>query len=150
MKFNRLETKQPRKKRKALYQAPLHVKQKLAHIHLSKDLRKKMKARSLVAKKGDKVKVVRGEFRGREGKISEVDLRRMRLFVEGLVHKKQGGKEVPAAIHPSNCILVEYQEPKHKMKKKRQKEKAPAATPTRISAQQPQGTLPGEEKEELK
>ncbi len=127
MKFNQSVTKQPRKKRKAMYNAPMHVKQRLLHLHLSKDLRKKFKTRSLVAKKGDKVKIMRGQFFKVEGKITEVDVEGTRIFVEGAIVKKQAGKEIPAAIHPSNCMLIEWAEPKHKEKKAKGKSAAKPA-----------------------
>lgn len=119
MKFNKLVSKQPRKKRLEAYTAPLHKKRKGLHIHFSKDLRKRYKHRSGLAKKGDKVKVLRGEFMKREAKIVEASLAEGKIFLEGVVAKRQGGKEMPAAIEPSNCMLVEWQEPKLKPKKAR-------------------------------
>ena len=74
---------------------------------MSKELRAKLKKRSLPVRKGDKVKVLRGKFKKKEGKIVSVDLKKTRVFVEGCVLKKQGGKEVLAPIHPSNLLLVE-------------------------------------------
>lgn len=103
---------QPRKKRKALYNAPMHVRQKLVSAHLSKELRKEKKKRSLPVKKGDRVKVLRGSFKGRSGKVTRVSLNTCRVFVEGLLVKKQSGKEVQAPIQPSNIVITELQERK--------------------------------------
>ena len=117
MKFNKNVTRQPRKKRLALYEAGLNEKRKALRMHLSRELRKKMKKRSALPKKGDKVKVLRGEFRKREAKIVEVDVGAGKVYLEGVVAKRQGGKEMPAAIEPSNCMLVEWQEPRLKPRK---------------------------------
>jgi large subunit ribosomal protein L24 len=44
----------PRKQRLFRFNAPLHVKQKLMHVHLSPELRKKYNLRNIGLKKGDK------------------------------------------------------------------------------------------------
>ncbi|MCB0778095.1 MAG: 50S ribosomal protein L24 [Flavobacteriales bacterium] len=69
-------------------------------------------------KKGDMVKVIAGEDKGREGRVLEVERRKMTAIVEGLrmvtKHSKpttenpQGGilkKEAP--IHISNLMLID-------------------------------------------
>ncbi len=122
MKFNKAKTSQPRKKRKALYHAEIHSMKRMLRMHLSKDLRKRYNRRSLLAKKGDKVKVLRGEFKKKEGKLAEVDAKEGKVYVEGIIQKKQGGKEVFVALEPSNCILIEYEQPKKKFKGRRTKE----------------------------
>lgn len=75
----------------------------------------------MLAKKGDTVRVMRGTFRKREGKISSVDTKHVQVFVEGVIRKRQAGQEVLAAFHPSNLVMSEYQEPKHKIKKSKKK-----------------------------
>lgn len=117
MKFNKNKTKQPRKQRGAFYKANIHTLKAILNVHLSKELAKKYKKRALIAKKGDKVKIVRGDFSKKEGKIIDVDVKKGKIFIEGVIKKKQGGKEVPAAIQPSNCIILEWVEPKMKEKR---------------------------------
>ena len=107
-----LKSIQPRKQRKRLYDALLHDKQKLVGAHLSKELRKDKKKRSLPIRKGDRVKIVRGMFKGKSGKVVSVKLVKMKIFVEGMLVKKQSGKEVLAAIQPSNVIITELTERK--------------------------------------
>ncbi|MFH0835441.1 MAG: 50S ribosomal protein L24 [Candidatus Micrarchaeota archaeon] len=106
MKFDNSVTAQPRKKRKALANLPLHSRRKLVHAHLSKELRKQLKKRAVALKKGDTVRIVRGRFKKRSGKIVKVNLRRMLAFVEGVVIKKQGGREKQAPIQPSNLVIT--------------------------------------------
>ena len=100
-------SKQPRKQRRRLFKAPLHVRQKLVAAHLSKELREELGTRSLPVRKGDTVKVMRGKFRGKQGKVVRVDLRRVRVYVEGLTVKKADGREVLVPIHPSNLLIVD-------------------------------------------
>jgi len=119
MKFNSSVTKQPRKKRKALAELPLHSKRKLVHAHLSKELRKQLKKRAVALKKGDSVKIMRGRFKKRSGKIVKVNLRRMLVFVEGVVIKKQGGREKPAPIQPSNLMITALEKREERKKQKK-------------------------------
>ena len=103
------KSRQPRKQRKARYAAPLHERQKLAHAHISKEARKKhgVKRRSVAVRAGDKVKIVRGKFRSHTGKVSSVDLKDLKVYVEGAVARKAKGAEVLAAIEPSNLVILE-------------------------------------------
>ncbi len=104
----RLNSKKPSKQRKFLYNAPLHLRHKMMSAHLSKELREKYGFRSIPVRKGDKVRVVRGnpEYR-KEGKIAEVDLKHYRVHIEGITRKKVDGTEVYVPIHPSNIIVVD-------------------------------------------
>lgn len=96
----------PRKQRKFRYNAPLHVRQKWVHVHLSKDLRAKNKKRNIGVRKGDTVKVMRGKFKGKSGKVIHVRLDHPFVHVEGVVLKKQTGKEVPVNMDPSNLLIT--------------------------------------------
>ncbi len=101
-----MTSKRPSKQRKALYQAPLHEKHKFLAAHLSKELRKQWKKRSLSVRKGDEVRVMRGKFKGTAGKISKVDLKRLKVYLENVKRKKVSGQEVQVPIHPSNLLLT--------------------------------------------
>ena len=102
-------SKQPRKQRKALYEMPLHTRQKLVSARLSKELRTKLgtSARSFPLKKGDRVRIMRGAHKGKTGKITAVDLKRSLVSVEGIVVRKAKGGEVPLMLHPSNLLMLE-------------------------------------------
>jgi len=103
----KLDMKQPRKQRKFLYNAPLHIRGKIMSATLSKELREKYNVRNLPIRVGDKVKVMRGDFKGTEGKVVEVDLKRYRIHVEGVTQKRTDGTEVYYPLHPSNVMIVE-------------------------------------------
>lgn len=96
-----------RKQRKYRTGAPLHVKQKFAHSHLSKDLKKKYSKRSTSVRKGDKVKIMRGKFRKHEGKIQSIDIKSTMVFVEGIEMTKKDGTKKMLALHPSNLLITE-------------------------------------------
>lgn len=101
-----MKSKKPSKQRKMLYNAPLHIRHKFLSAHLSKDLIKRWKKRSLSVRKGDEVKVMRGEFKGTIGKISDVDLKRLKVYIENVKRKKVSGEEVHVPVSPSNLLLI--------------------------------------------
>ena len=122
---------QPRKQRKYRYNAPLHVRQKLVHVHLSRDLRKKYGTRAVQVRKGDKVKVMRGKFKKQEGKVERVNLKRERIFVTGLEYTKKNGSKVPVAFNPSNLMItvVDTNDKRRKLGKEKLESKMKAKTP---------------------
>ena len=100
-------SKNPGKQRKFVYKGALHVKQKMVNANLSKELRTKHGFRSLGIRKGDKVKVVRGQFRKHLGKVDRVDLKKTKIYVEGVELIKKDGTKTAYPIHPSNIMLIE-------------------------------------------
>ncbi|NPA97340.1 MAG: 50S ribosomal protein L24 [Crenarchaeota archaeon] len=105
-----IKTKQPKKQRKRFFNLPLHQRWHLLNAPLSPDLRKELGVRRLPVRKGDVVRIMRGDWRGHEGKVVEVDLKRVRISVEGVTHKKADGTEVFYPIHPSNVMIVKLGE----------------------------------------
>jgi large subunit ribosomal protein L24 len=82
--------------------------------HLSKDLMKRYKRRSITVRRGDMVKIMRGQFRDKEGKVEEVV--RGKLYIDCAKMKKADGSEVRYPIHPSNVLVVkaDMSDPKRK------------------------------------
>jgi large subunit ribosomal protein L24 len=101
-----IESSKPRKQRKFLYTAPLHVRRKMLSAHLSKELRQKYKFRSFPVRKGDEVQIMRGEHKKKTGKISRVDYKNYRVYIEGITIKSTTGTEKQIAIHPSNLRII--------------------------------------------
>jgi large subunit ribosomal protein L24 len=100
-------SKQPRKQRKYLANAPLHIKKKLMGVNLSKELRKKYHKRSLPLRKKDTVKILRGKFKGKKGKIIRIILKAQKVEMEGIQIKKQDGSKVNIRLRPSNLQITE-------------------------------------------
>ena len=101
------KSKQPRKQRKYRYNAPLNVKSKFLGCHLSKELREKYKKRNIVVRKGDSVKVLRGQFKGKTGKIDIVDIKKSKVYITGIDITKKDGTKALYPIHPSNIIITD-------------------------------------------
>lgn len=102
-----ISSKQPRKQRKYRAKAPLHIKQNFLSCNLSKDLRIKHERRNIPLRKDDKVKIMRGKFKGKQGKILEVNVKKSKVKVEGIQIKKMDGSKVNIWLQPSNLQIVE-------------------------------------------
>ena len=100
---------QPRKQRKYRYNAPLHIKGKFLTAHVVKELKLKHGVRSMRVRTGDKVRILRGQYKNREGKVDRVDVKNTRVYVAKIDFlKKDGATRVQYPLHPSNLIIVEF------------------------------------------
>jgi len=102
-----MASKKPSKQRKRFFNAPLHKRGKIMSVHLSPELREKYGVRALPIRKGDKVRVMRGDAKGMEGKVVRVDRKRYRVYVEGITRTNQRGEEVLIPIHYSNLMIID-------------------------------------------
>lgn len=114
-------SKQPRKQRKYLAKAPLHIKKKKLSTNLSKELRKKIGKRNILIKKDDKVKIMKGSFAGKEGKILKVFTKRGKVTIEGIQVKKQDGSKALIKFWPSNLQIIEMTDRGAKVEKETEK-----------------------------
>jgi len=96
----------PSKQRKALHQAPAHIRHKLFAAPLSPELRASRGVKSLPVRSGDTVRVVRGDHKGFEGKVTRVNLRDYRIYVEGLTREKVDGTAIFNPVHPSKVVIT--------------------------------------------
>lgn len=106
----KLVSKQPRKQRKTLFNLPLHRRWHLLNAPLSTDLRKDLGVKRLTIRKGDVVRIIRGDWKGHEGKVVRVDTKRARIYVEGVTIKKADGTDVYYPVHSSKVIIVKLGE----------------------------------------
>lgn len=98
---------QPRKQRKYLANAPLHIKHKFLSANLSKSLRDKYGKRNLPLRKGDEVLVMRGIFKKKKAKVTIVDLKNSLVVLENLQTTKKDGSKVNVQFKPSNLQIQE-------------------------------------------
>jgi large subunit ribosomal protein L24 len=96
----------PRKQRYMLYNAPLHKKRKWISSHLAENLLLKYDRRSLPVVKGDTVKVMRGNYRGHEDKISKVNVRDQTVEIEGVTITTAKGTKIAKPIHASTLLIT--------------------------------------------
>jgi large subunit ribosomal protein L24 len=100
-------SRQKRKQRKYRYNAPLHLRQKMISANLNKELRKKYGKRNIELRKDDKVKVMRGEFTKKEGKVIKIDLKKLKIYVDTVQITKKDGSKINPPIDPSNLQIME-------------------------------------------
>lgn len=94
--------------RKKFYQEKLHKRRSRLHVHLSKDLRGKLKSkkRAVLVRKGDTVRIMRGPEKGKEGKVGNVDYINRKITLEGVVVTNTRGREMPIPLEASNLLLL--------------------------------------------
>lgn len=96
----------PGKQRKAVYEADLRLQGTNMAAHLSKDLQTKYGARSTPVRVGDTVKVMRGDYVGKTGNVNQVDRKRNKVYIQGVMRKKTDGKEAFLGFRPSNVMIT--------------------------------------------
>lgn len=96
----------PSKQRKIIYNAPLHIKRKMLAAKLSKELQNEYGIKRIAIRKGDTVRVIRGDNVGYEGKVTEVNLKQGRIGLEGLTRKKADGTPIYVWIHTSKVMIT--------------------------------------------
>jgi large subunit ribosomal protein L24 len=99
-------SRQPRKQIKFRSNAPNHIARKFMGSHLDKGLRDKYGIRSIEVRKGDEVKIMRGKFKGKVGKVGVVEVCRTRIQVDGVSRTKKGGEKVETWFHPSSVKII--------------------------------------------
>ncbi|HXZ90377.1 MAG TPA: 50S ribosomal protein L24 [Candidatus Dormibacteraeota bacterium] len=96
----------PSRERKEIYDAEGQRLRKLLAAPLSDDLREAQGRRSYPVRKGDTVKIVRGDFAGVEGKVTDIDTHGRRLFVEGVTREMTSGTSTNVSVHSSKVMIT--------------------------------------------
>src|SRR5205809_6318390 len=100
---------QPRVQRKRAAHAPLHVKRILTSSHLAEEVHATANGRlprALPVRKGDTVRVMRGGFRGREGKVVSVDRVHGTVAVEAITIEHVHETKAPRPLDASNSLSI--------------------------------------------
>lgn len=98
--------KKPTKQRKMLFQAPDHIRHKHFAAPLSPELRASRGVRAIPVRSGDAVRIMRGDHKGFEGKVTRIDRKKYRIYVEGLTREKVDGTTILVPIHPSKVMIT--------------------------------------------
>jgi large subunit ribosomal protein L24 len=109
MMVKKLSSKAPRKQRRRILNAPIHERKNLLKARLDEFLQEEYGLRSLVVKKGDLVRIMRGQFRDTESKVTLVSYRKGVVYLDNTTITKADGKEAAVPIHPSNIMLVKLE-----------------------------------------
>jgi len=101
-----MKTINPGKQIKRMHNAPLHIRRKWISAHLDENLLLKYDKRAISVIKGDTVRVMRGNFRGHEDKVAEVNTKKNTLDIEGITMTKADGNKIAKPIHHSNVMIT--------------------------------------------
>jgi len=91
---------------KMIYLATYQTKSKHLGSALSKNLQKKYGKRSVRVIEGDSVTIVRGEFKGVDGKVSKLSTQKSGVTIEGIKKEKTKGDKFDIFIHTSNLVVT--------------------------------------------
>ena len=89
-----------------LFQATLQTRSKQMGSALSKDLQKKYGKKSARVIEGDNITILRGEFKGVDGKISKISTQKSSVAIEGIKKEKTKGDKFDVYIHTSNLVIT--------------------------------------------
>ena len=89
-----------------IYRATMQTRSKQLGSALSKDLRKKYGKRSVRVVEGDNVTILRGEFKGVDGKVAKVSTEKSSVAIEGVKKEKTKGEKFDIYIHASNLVVT--------------------------------------------
>jgi large subunit ribosomal protein L24 len=101
-----MKTTKPTKQRKRLYQAPINERYKRFSAPLSSKLKESHGTNSVPVRKDDTVMIMRGDRKGSEGKVTQINRKKYRIFVEGATREKVDGTTTLIPIHPSKVMIT--------------------------------------------
>ena len=128
VKLNAFVTSQPSKVRKQFFNAKKDEKHIAMSCKLSKELFETHGIKRLPVRRDDEVHVINGEFKNRDGKVVDVKLSEMRIYVDSVTQQKKNGQDIKVPLHPSNCVITKLKMDKHRTEliKKKQENRAKA------------------------
>ena len=89
-----------------MYQAPLNERYRRFSAPLSSKLKESRSTNSVPVRSGDTVMIMRGDRKGIEGKVTRVDRKNYRIFIEGVDREKVDGTKTFVPIHPSKVMIT--------------------------------------------
>lgn len=98
-------SKNQTKQRKYRTNAPMHVKDNFVTANLNDVLRDELETRSLGIRIGDRAKVMRGDDKGAEGIVSNIDRDNSKVYINNLDRQKIDGTLREKPFRPSNLQL---------------------------------------------
>lgn len=101
-----MKTIKPGKQRKRIYQASPTERYRRFSAPLSSKLKDSHGTNSTPVRKGDTVMIMRGDRKGTEGKVNQIDRKKYLIFVDGANREKVDGTQIPVPIHPSKVMIT--------------------------------------------
>ena len=89
-----------------LIHLPKHQRDKMVGAVLEESLRKQYGRKNIRVVKGDSVRIMRGEYKGVEGKVEKVNTEHATFHIEGIQREKIRGGQVKVPIPSSNVMVI--------------------------------------------
>ena len=122
-----------------IYRASYANKSKQTGSPLSKDLRKKYGKRGIRVVVDDTVRVIRGEYKGIDGKVTKISTLNNSVAIEGIKREKLKGEKTDIFIPCSNVMITNLNTNDH-WRKSLLEGKKPKTTPKETKAEKPKET----------
>jgi|NorSeaMetagenome_1021524.scaffolds.fasta_scaffold12409_1 ribosomal protein uL24 len=106
MKYSTKISSKRRTNRKKFYEADSNKKRIFMSSKLEKNLKKVYDLKTIPLRKGDEVKITRGNHRGKVGNIVQISRKGIFLYISTVTFKKMKGDEAYSPIHPSNVEVL--------------------------------------------
>jgi len=129
-----------------IYRASYAVRSKQLSGPLSKELRKKYGKRSIRLALDDSVQIIRGEYKGINGKITKISIAKGGIAIEGIKKEKLKGEKIDVYIPSSNILITSLNTDDHWRKSKLEGKK-PKSTPKEPKPKKTKETKPEKTKE---
>jgi len=111
-----------------IYRASYALRSKQVSGPLSKELRKKYGKRSIRLAIDDSVRIIIGEYKGIDGKITKISIAKRGIAIEGIKKEKLKGEKIDVYIPSSNILITSLNTDDHWRKSKLEGKK-PKSTP---------------------
>ena len=89
-----------------LIHVPKHKRDRMVGAVMEDSLRNQYGRKNIRVIRGDSVRVMRGEYKGVEGKVEKVNTEHATFHVEGIQREKIRGGQVKVPIHSSNVMII--------------------------------------------
>jgi len=99
-------TVKPGKNRKRRFNATSHIRRKFLSAPLSPSLKSEYGTRTMPLRTDDTVSVTKGDQKMSEGKVLRVDMKRFKIYVEGITRTRMDGSTVQIPLRPENVMIT--------------------------------------------
>ena len=98
-------SEQPQKQRKYTRNAPKHIQDQLIKTRLNKDIRNELETKTIPIKRGDRAQVMTGDYKGKEGIVSEIDRDKQKVYLNEITTERVDGTQKMVPIDNSNLQI---------------------------------------------
>jgi large subunit ribosomal protein L24 len=96
----------PGKNRKRRFNAPSHIRRKYLSAPLSPSLKSEYGTRTMPVRTDDTVSVTKGDHKMKDGRVLRVDMKRGKIYVEGITRTRMDGSNVQIPLRPENVMIT--------------------------------------------